>query len=112
MSKINVRKQLEMMGEAPGMFGITREALFVHAHVLLTCVGIDGHEVIMKLGKVGKPPIISGNTYNQDCLMTIVTTPDDPWAQELSKVALSLLPKGSGEYEITQVQPSVHDDIP
>ncbi len=112
MSKINVRKQLEMIGNAPGMFGVTREALFVHAHVLLTCVGVASFEVTMKLGKVGKPSLISGNTYNEKCLLTIVTTPDDPWAQELSKAALSLLPEGSGEYEVTQVQPSVHDDIP
>jgi hypothetical protein len=112
MSKINVRKQLEMIGKAPGMFGITREALFVHAHVLLTFVGVASFEATMKLGKVGNPPLITGNTYNQDCLMTIVTSPDDLWAQELSKIALSLLPEGSGEYEVTQVQPSVHDDIP
>jgi hypothetical protein len=112
MSKVNIREQLEGLGKRPGMYGITRESLFVYAHVLLWCVGVDRDKIISKLGKVGNPPIITGNVISGEILMTMLVTPDDPWAQELSKVALSLLPEGTGEYEMTQIVPSCHDDIP
>ena len=39
---MDVRRDHEMLGKAPGMFGCTREALLVHSHVLLTSVSWDG----------------------------------------------------------------------
>jgi hypothetical protein len=103
MSLFNVRKQLEMLGKTPGMYGITRESLFVHAHVLLCCVGLDSTDVTVKLGRVGKVPGTPDNVIETDMLATPIQIPDDPWAQELSAAALALLPAGSGVYEVTQV---------
>jgi hypothetical protein len=100
---MNVRKQLEMLGKAPGMYGVTREALFVHAHVLLCCIGLDSTEVAVKLGRVGKVRGTPDNVMEADMLATPIQIPDDPWAEELSKVALALLPEGSGEYEVKQI---------
>lgn len=103
---MNVRKQLENLGKCPGMYGVTREALLVHAHVLLCCVGLDSFDTYQKLTQVGKPPLRTGNVVSEELLLTKIQTPDDPWAQELSQVAVALLPpeSGSGEYEFKRVQ--------
>lgn len=102
---MNVRKQLENLGKIPGMYGVTREALLVHAQVLLCCVGLDSSDTFQKLTAVGKPPLRTGNVVSEELLLTRIQTPDDPWAQELSAAALALLPEdsGSGEYELKRV---------
>jgi hypothetical protein len=102
---MNVRKQLENLGKCPSMYGVTREALLVHAHVLLCCVGLDSSDTFQKLTAVGKPPLRTGSGVSEELLLTRIQTPDDAWAQELSQAALALLPpdSGSGEYEFKRV---------
>lgn len=104
MNTMDFRKQLEMMGKAPGMWGVTRGELYAITHVFLRVVGVDHMKIVLTLGKIGKTKGLPDNVADVTMLATPIQIPDDPWALKLSKAALKLLPEGSGVYEIKQVR--------
>jgi hypothetical protein len=72
--------------------------------VFLRVVGVDHMKICTTLGRIGRTKGIPANVMDVKMLATPLQMPDDPWAMKLSKAALSLLPEGSGVYEITQVK--------
>jgi hypothetical protein len=99
---VPIRKTLEMMGKAPGMCAITRESFLMQAHILLRVAGLDSFEVYNRLQKIGKPLDMPPNVVPVDMLLLRIKIPEDPWAQEVIKEALAMLP--DGEFEVVKVE--------
>ena len=96
-----VRKTLVIMGKAPGMCAITRESFLAQVHILLKVAGLESSDTFERLHKIGKPVDMPDAMVPVEMLLTRISVPEDPWAQEVIKEALAMLPPG--EFVVTRV---------
>jgi hypothetical protein len=95
----DIRERLMDMARAPGMCAVTREGFLCQAMTILALLGIDSRP----LERVGVPSNVPSSVIPLDHLLTRIEIPLDPWASELIKEALAMLPEGNAHYSIKRI---------